>query len=154
MAGQGTRVNDLREISSRLNNSADKELVRWHGWLDQETLSTLHEQIDVAVLPGRSALEAMASGIPTITLGAKAYYGPTWRINSDGMAWNWGHVHDGGYEPGALYEDLMNACRLSSTDRERISQTSRQFIKAFHSQEQLDDKLSSLYNLILATATK
>lgn len=154
IAGHGTRVGDLSAWSDRLNEDSGKRVVNWNGWLDQESLAALHGRIDLTVSAGRNALESMASGIPTIVLGQKAYYGPTWGAETGGMAWNWGHVHDGGFEPGDLYRDIKKALDLTPQQRREIGTASRRFVEAFHEQDHVDDLLAATYQMHLAGSSR
>ena len=149
VAGAGERHAELEELADRLNMAACTSVVTWHGWLEPESLAELHGQSGVAVVAGRNALEAMASGLPTIAVGARSYYGPIWKRHTDGMAWNWGHVNARGYESGRLYQDLNDVLQLSSDQRERIGLASRRIIEAFHSQEDVDDRLAAIYRMHL-----
>lgn len=152
IAGHGALFGELSASANRLNEDSGECVVNLHGWLDQDALAALHERVDLAVAPGRNALESMASGVPTITVGQKAYYGPNWRAGTDGMAWNWGHVHDRGFEPGDLYRDIKEALDLAPQQRREIGGASRQFVEAFHAQRHVDDLLAATYRMHLAGA--
>lgn len=150
MAGSGTRLHELEALANQLNTEAGDTVVTWHGWLDQDALSRLQDKVGLSVSAGRNALEAMATGLPTIAVGARAYYGPTWMGRTDGMAWNWGNVHTGGYEPRSLHRDIETVLHLPVERRERIGRASRGFVEAFHSQEDVDNRLAALYRMHLA----
>jgi len=73
IAGTGPEEARLRSAVDAL--PALKDLVIFHGWLDQTALAEQMNAADVAVAPGRSAIETMARGIPTVAVGSGGVVG-------------------------------------------------------------------------------
>lgn len=68
MVGEGPARADLEAAAEKLSESTAE--VRFVGWRQKDDLRELHGRALVSISPGRSALEAMAMGVPTITCGA------------------------------------------------------------------------------------
>jgi glycosyltransferase involved in cell wall biosynthesis len=107
--------------------------VVWHGWLNASDMRSVMSECDIIIAPGRSALEAMALGRPTIAVGSKHYAGivapQSWRAIA---ATNFGGIGSrfADYEPNRLASDL-----LSLIDNEDLRLELGEFSAALVNQE-------------------
>ncbi len=103
----------------------------------------------MSVAPGRGALESMATGTPTIAVGSKGYYGPTWRNIRGGMHSNFGGVATGPIDGAPILDDLGHLKFLTPPMREGVGLTSRKVASAFFDQSKTDDALAAPYEIHL-----
>lgn len=75
VAGDGTRLGDLRDACETVNAARGRESFRTVGWLDASELAREIALSSVVLSPGRGALQAMAVGRATVALGSKGYVG-------------------------------------------------------------------------------
>lgn len=75
IAGTGNRLPELEAHAARLNGRAGTELVTMHGWLGPNELDALYRNVDISVSPGRSAMDALAVGLPSIAVGSAGCLG-------------------------------------------------------------------------------
>lgn len=122
VAGDGTEMPLLREAAERLRAAIGHQLVNFHGWLDREALDTLEAKCNLALCPGRSALNSLERGIPTIALASAGCFGLVSRENF----WQAIHSNFGGYglrepiSPQALFDTLR---RLADPRAPELSET-------------------------------
>lgn len=113
------------------------------GWLVDTALRDAYLDCDIIIAPGRSAIEAMASGKPVIAVGSKNYIGLIKQDNWQcGMYNNFGGsgLKLADYEIGSVEKDLDNLIDL----RERIKplgEFSYKIAKQFFDADQLNQKL-------------
>lgn len=75
LAGAGTELPHLEECARDLERKIGQSCVTFHGWLPQDRLQALYSRSDFAVAPGRSALDALGFGLPTIAIGSAGCFG-------------------------------------------------------------------------------
>ena len=70
VAGDGIDLPELRAAARMVNAALGHEAVLLPGWLSSQELDALWEKADFSISPGRSALESIAAGLPTIAVGS------------------------------------------------------------------------------------
>lgn len=75
LAGTGTDLPRLEEAAGKLEQKVGHACVHFHGWLSQNALEALYQSSDFAAAPGRSALNALSFGLPTIVVGSAGCFG-------------------------------------------------------------------------------
>lgn len=70
VAGGGSDMDELIEAADKLDAALGRRVVSFLGWLNQHDLAKAYAESDVAVAPGRSAIDAMAHGLPVIAVGS------------------------------------------------------------------------------------
>ena len=70
IAGNGTQLHLLEAAAARLEAEAGQPMVRFCGWLDAPSLAQAMRRASAVVAPGRSALEALAMGVPPLAVGS------------------------------------------------------------------------------------
>ncbi|MGX9353361.1 glycosyltransferase family 4 protein (plasmid) [Shimia sp. W99] len=88
VAGTGTQIGQLQQAADRLNRTYGTDLVRFHGWLEASALYELYTVCDFSISPGRSAMESMAMGLPTVALGSQGCFGLITPDRTDQAAWS------------------------------------------------------------------
>ncbi len=100
---------ERESLAAAISDAGVHTEVRWHGWLDAPQMLAAMASCDIIIAPGRSALEAMALGRPTIAIGSKHYAGvvseSTW---TDIAATNFGGIGSrfDEYSHGQLTADI------------------------------------------------
>ncbi|OAE40675.1 glycosyltransferase family 4 protein [Agrobacterium tumefaciens] len=144
IAGDGTRHSEL--VNSSLSAFGHGTQVRFHGWLDKPELNYLHETCHVAVAPGRSAMAAMAKGLPVIPLGSAGCFGLATKDRLSEAA----YCNFGGYgltneaSPVQIIEDLVWLSSASSA-RDELGRASQVFILDNFSLSQHHKRLEDFY---------
>lgn len=151
MAGAGALRPDLEKAAAHLNARMGRTLVRFEGWRPAPMLARLFRQADIVVAPGRSALEAMACGVPVIAVGSKKYVGI---LQGDGLLQGM-HTNFGGignkhkdYAPGAMLRDIdriLGDAKLA----DRLRTTYAGLISSTYRQAAIDSLLDALYTMSL-----
>lgn len=75
VAGTGTEQSRLISAAEYLNAKVRRAAVTFYGWLGKTDLDALYGNSDLAMAPGRSAIDAMARGLPVIAIGSKGCAG-------------------------------------------------------------------------------
>lgn len=75
IVGDGTEMPLLRTAAAVLDNAVGQTRVEFVGWQAPKHLARLLAGSAAAVAPGRSALESLACGVPTVALGSRGYVG-------------------------------------------------------------------------------
>jgi glycosyltransferase involved in cell wall biosynthesis len=75
VAGAGSELNALIAAAEYLNSKVGRPSVTFYGWLGRTDLDAVYANCDIAVCPGRSAIDAMALGLPVIAVGSKGCAG-------------------------------------------------------------------------------
>lgn len=152
VAGDGGLRQEMEEVAQETNTAAGKQLITFVGWLDETSLATLTSMCDLAIAPGRSALESMACGVPVIAIGSKGYIGLIGSQETmSGIDTNFGGVgvkHEG-YESGAMYRDID---RVIYDDHllSDLGTLSKKIVSTFFAQANLNDQLLRMYEFLLA----
>ncbi|HYD64547.1 sulfotransferase [Azospirillum sp.] len=151
MAGDGVLRPDLEKAAAQLNARTGRPLVRFEGWRPAAELAHLFRQADIVVAPGRSALEAMACGVPVIAVGSKKYVGI---LQGDGLLQGM-HTNFGGignkhkdYAPGAMLRDIDRIIG-DGEFADRLRATYAGLIESTYRQATIDRLLDALYTMSL-----
>lgn len=146
IVGDGTKLPDLKKASAELNAALGGERVHFTGWATPKELARLFASSAVAVAPGRSALEALASGLPTVALGSRGYTGLIDGPGAlDGLHANFGGAGSKG-AADAMLIDVRNALDPEQFDRRmRLGSA----IAAIHDQRLVDAAHQRLWNLMI-----
>ena len=148
VAGHGTLQEEIVRQAEELNQAACKQLVSFHGWLDEKALAEFYNQADLCVGPGRCALEAMACAKPVIALGSQGYLGLLENsVFQEGLYTNFGGL--GSNSGRRILESMFHDIDRIVYDREHmmtLGRKSADFVHAFFSQEKLDAELLALYS--------
>jgi glycosyltransferase involved in cell wall biosynthesis len=75
VAGTGSELNGLISAAEYLNSKVGRTAVSFYGWLGRDDLHAVYANSDLAMCPGRSAIDAMARGLPVIAIGSKGCAG-------------------------------------------------------------------------------
>ena len=147
VAGDGGLISRVRDAASVLNRSPIHHPVQFTGWLDSRQLIKLMRQVDVSISPGRSALQSLALGVPTIGLGGRGYLGfIDGSLAPRAMYQHFGSREAGwdAYPRGQLGRDLRAALasRADETTRELGKAIARSF-----SQERVDRDVQRLWSV-------
>ena len=137
IAGAGTELEEMKRACER--SFGGTAPVCFHGWLHEPALSELVDSADVAIAPGRSALEAMARGKPVVATGSAGCFGLVTEDRFESAA----YCNFGGYGlsaeaiPGAVFDELDALAnnvpmRAELGDRSSAFVRSRFDLKAHH----------------------
>ena len=151
IAGEGSERKSMEQEAAKLNDAAGRELVRFHGWLDDASLAKLYDTADLTIGPGRCVPESMACGTPALAIGKASYVGLIEaRRFVAGLHTNFGECYqeDGGCASGAMFNDIDRVIY----DREllwRLGQSSVALIRAYFDQNRIDSQLLALYGTLM-----
>lgn len=150
VAGTGSDLDELKECARQLAQRLGKSVVTFHGWLNQAQLSALYPSATAALCPGRSAIEAMGAGLPTIALGSQGCFG---LVDVDRFE-QAKHCNFGGFgldvqvAPNEVLDDLASL-RTDPGRRDALSAKSRAFIKSHFDQRFWNEALWRSYRDVL-----
>lgn len=103
--------------------------IEWLGWLEQSQLPEAMRRADFVIAPGRSALEGMAVGKPTIAVGSKSYQGlitpSTWQNIASTNFGGIGTKYDG-YTSGQIGEAILEL--MDETMRRELAHFSAELV--------------------------
>lgn len=124
IVGDGTQ---REKYASRYEKALEgtSQTMEWLGWVEQDDLPEVMRRADFVIAPGRSALEGMAVGKPTIAVGSKSYQGlvtpSTWQ---DIASTNFGGIGNKyeGYSPGQIGEAILEL--MDETTRRELARFS------------------------------
>jgi glycosyltransferase involved in cell wall biosynthesis len=126
----GPPANPFTEAIDRAAASGAAEVVRV-GWIsNRAALQQFFADADVAVAPGRAAMEAIACGIPTIAAGSRGYVGlVTDQSLALAQSTNFGGVQQAAtaYSPGAVVEHFRQALAMPPAQTAELRQQLRKF---------------------------
>ena len=151
IAGEGSERQSMEREAAKLNDAAGRELVRFHGWLDDASLAKLYGTADLTIGPGRCVPESMACGTPALAIGKASYVGLIEaRRFVAGLHTNFGECYqeDGGCASGAMFDDIDRVIY----DREllwQLGQSSVALIRAYFDQNRIDSQLLALYGTLM-----
>jgi glycosyltransferase involved in cell wall biosynthesis len=137
IVGAGTLLNALQAASRPLRAKFGPDTVRFHGWVDRPALETLYSESDVAVAPGRSAIDAMGRGLPIVAVGSRGCAG----LGTVDRLGELAHANFGGF---GLVERRSAAATISelvelSTNRRRLAALGR--ASACFARERFDERV-------------
>ncbi|WP_215113072.1 glycosyltransferase family 4 protein [Exiguobacterium sp. s63] len=128
VVGDGTQ---RKKYASRYEDAIEgtDQTMEWLGWIDQDDLPEAMRRADFVIAPGRSALEGMAVGKPTIAVGSKSYQGlvtpSTW---NDIASTNFGGIgtkYDG-YTSGQIGDAILEL--MDETTRQELGRFSTSLV--------------------------
>lgn len=147
--GDGKLRDDFLEETHNILTNTNHN-IEITGWLVDDDLQSAYMDCDIIIAPGRSAIESMACGKPTIAVGSKKYIG---LIKHDN--WKQGVYNNfGGY--GNKFSDYIKGSLENELDsllnkRENITivgQFSYNIAKTFYNAESINNNLLSIYKII------
>lgn len=148
IVGQGDQEASLRD---KMNQSSGKNSFEFLGWLEGNGLRAAYTNADIAIVPGRCALEAMSCGIASIGLGSKGYTGIIGPQNwQKGVYSNFGGLGNmqESYEVGAIekdFDELMHSKEM----RAALGEFGKKIVKAFFDQTKVNKEMLDLYEIVL-----
>lgn len=148
VVGDGTQTEAFR---ARLEVLRGENPVKFLGWLEGEALRSAYRSSDFVFAPGRCALEAMSSGVPTIAVGSKNYCGlvssDTWQ---QGVYSNFGGVGNqhAYYKPEMVQKDL-DKLLASKSYRDGLSSFGVHLIQQFFDSKKINEQLLGIYHLAI-----
>ena len=154
VAGEGSERKSMEQEAAKLNDAAGRELVRFHGWLDDASLAKLYDAADLTIGPGRCVPESMACGTPALAIGKASYVGLIEaRRFVAGLHTNFGEGYqaEGECPAGAMFDDIDRVIY----DREllwQLGQSSVALIRAYFDQNLIDTQLLALYDTLVMDA--
>lgn len=152
VAGDGSERSALNAAAREVAAQAGRPLVTFLGWQDEPALARLYNSCHVAVAPGRSAMDAMACGAPTIALGSRGYVGV---VDGPGVLRGIHGNFGGAASPeadqsvGALFRDIETIARDDARLVE-LGNLGRETVAALYAQPLVDAKLLHAYRICLA----
>ena len=152
VAGEGGERKSMEQAAAKLNDASGRELVRFHGWLDDSSLAKLYGTADLTIGPGRCVPESMACGTPALAVGKGSYLGLIdARRFVAGLHTNFGECYQeaGECASGAMFDDIDRLIY----DREllwQLGQSSVALIRAYFDQNRIDRQLLALYGTLMA----
>jgi len=148
IAGEGPLESRLRDAAARAGLEGGKVDVRFLGWRNAEELAQLYNLATVAIVPGRSVLEAMACGTPAIAVSSKAYFG---LVDSSSLLKGY-YSNFGGvgavmqtYRSGMLLRDVTSAA--SYGDLVALRGLYERFTSSWVCQRLVDEQMTRLYEI-------
>lgn len=156
IAGDGGERERLEREAAALNDAAGRQMVRFHGWVDEFELANFYKAADLAIGPGRCAMEAMACGTPAIAIGKNCYLGLVEANRFPAAVYtNFADSGHGGYgsAPEAMFDDIESVIH----DRnllQHIGHRSNALIRAYFDQNLLNDQLLSLYATLIGNGRR
>ena len=156
IAGDGGERERLEREAAELNDAAGRQMVRFHGWIDEFELANLYKAADLAIGPGRCAMEAMACGTPAIAIGKNCYLG---LVEADRFpAAVYTNFADSGHgDYGSAPESMFDDIEAVIHDRDllqHIGHRSNALIRAYFDQNLLNDQLLSLYATLIGNGRR
>lgn len=149
IAGEGTEIDTLKRVAKQLALKANREVVHFLGWQNKENLVHLYGQSDIFVGPGRSTIEAMSFGLPSIAIGSKGYVGLIDSTNVlHGVYTNFGGDLTGkALDSSALSYDVQRVLKMDKDDFSVLKDISQSTVQTFFELETLNNKLINTYTL-------
>lgn len=148
--GNGTLKDKfINECETILKDSDHK--INFMGWLMDYELKEAYLNCDIIMAPGRSAIESMACGKPTIAVGSKKYIGlikhDNWRLALYNNFGGYGKKFND-YSSGSVESDLD----LLLDNKDNIillGKFGNRISEIFYDSELINKKLAELYKFIL-----
>jgi len=112
ICGDGAARDTIHNACEHLNAKIGRQAATMLGWCSPDQLAAEMRSADVVMAPGRSALEGIASGVPTVALGSKGYVG---FLAGDGLLtgldcnFGGGGIGRANYPPGQALADIKVA---------------------------------------------
>ena len=146
IAGAGTLLDALEAASRPLRANVGPDAVRFHGWVDRQALEALYVESDVAVAPGRSAIDAIGRGLPIVAVGSQGCAG----LGTVGRLSELAHANFGGFglvEHRSAITTVAELIELSASRRRlaALGRASTRFARERFDARVHDQRLLALY---------
>jgi glycosyltransferase involved in cell wall biosynthesis len=154
VVGNGTELYLLKELAVKINAEANKNIVKFLGWMDKESFIGLYDEADISIGAGRSVIESLSFGLPTIALGSKGYIGiidnsETIQAGIDNnFGGNWS-IDDTSHQK--LYQDIHILVNYSKKEKEKIGKLSQSIVNTFYDLKIINNTLVNLYSIFSLT---
>nr|WP_240542877.1 glycosyltransferase family 4 protein [Exiguobacterium qingdaonense] len=141
IVGDGTQ---REKYESRYHEALEGtgQTIKWLGWLGQGDLPEAMHHADFVIAPGRSALEGMAVGKPTIAVGSKSYQGlvtpSTWQDIASTNFGGIGTKYDG-YTSGQIGDAILEL--MDEATRQDLARFSAALVDEHFRDEQSQRRL-------------
>jgi len=145
--GDGNEIEKLKNIATKINTQAKREVVKCLGWKEKEFILNLYKNCDIFVGSGKNVIEAMSFSKPVIVIGSEGYIGII-NDNSylDAIYTNFSANFNKQQE--LLYNDLDNILTYSNENLNSLGQISYFICKTFFDSNDINKKLLNIYNLM------
>ena len=151
IVGDGTQ---REKYASRYEEALEGtgQTMEWIGWVEQDDLPDVMRRADFVIAPGRSALEGMAVGKPTIAVGSKSYQGlvtpSTWQ---DIASTNFGGIGTKyeGYTSGQIGDAILEL--MDETTRRELAHFSAALIDEHFRDEAAQRRLLEVLEQAIVT---
>lgn len=149
LVGEGEELPGLLDKAKALEALCGPGFVSAKGWMNAEALEAEVRQHDLAVAPGRSAMEAMAAGLPTVALGSAGCVGLMDEAGLKRGQWcNFGGYGTVGIGPEEAWKDIARMKR-SPEERRRIGLLGSSFVKEHYDHRVVAAQLIGHYQDVL-----
>lgn len=152
-AGQGSLEKVIRREAKKLNAAVGRKVVTFTGWLAPAALADMFSTCDAAIAPGRAAVEAMASGLPTIAIGSSSCVGLVTTENRDAAEYcNFGGLGMANPQPvERVWSDILEL-RNFPARRRRLGIASSHYARESFAQSSVDRTTHYLYERLVREA--
>jgi len=145
--GDGSELSKIESLAIQINKLANRQVIHILGWKDPSYITSIYNQIDIFIGPGRSLIEALYFGIPSIAIGSKGYVGI---INDEnylhGIYTNFGGDKSKLYI-SLLYSDFLQLLNLSSSKLQSLKRLSKAIYNSFFDLNNINHKLLNIYEM-------
>lgn len=147
-AGDGTNLSLLKEVAAQAFGAAVNNSVTFYGWLPESKLRELYGQADLTIAPGRSAIDALGLGLPTVAVGSAGCFGLVTPDNYQAAAYcNFGGFGLAeGKTAQTVFDDLTALITRAPEKLSLLGQQLRQCVRVGHDQATWDERLLLLYH--------
>lgn len=154
VAGTGTQLEELRAAAEPLVGADGSALVKFAGWLEVDELAGVIRHATAAVAPGRSAMEALAMGLPTLAVGSAGAS----QVFTAGDLQKAARSNFGGYgsppTDAISTDELWNRLHVAATQHDAaFSSEAANFVVQNFDNVKVNDAIVALYDEVLAGAT-
>lgn len=150
LVGEGEELPGLVEKAKAMEPLCGRDFVVVKPWMAAPALEAEMREHDFAVAPGRSAMEAMSAGLPTIALGSAGCVGLMDEAGLKRGRWcNFGGFGTVGVTPEAAWQDISRMKR-SPEERRNLGLLASSFIHENFSQRAVAAQLLNSYEEVLA----
>ena len=152
VAGDGALRGELEAFGNTLNQRIGRQLITFLGWQDPPALAELYKHCDLAIGPGRCALECMACGTPIIAVGHRGYIGLVDSATAlQGVYGNFGELGEAheSYVLGSMFRDIDRVI-YDEQALSDLGKLSLSLVNAYFRQDDLDRALLRSYEFARA----
>ncbi|AKG73422.1 glycosyltransferase family 4 protein [Salinicoccus halodurans] len=150
IVGSGSLKEEFLEECRDILYSTPHE-IQFYGWLTDNELKNAYLDCDIVIAPGRSVIESMASGKPTIAVGSKKYIGliayDNWIEGVYNNFGGYGNKFDD-YVEGNIEADL-DFLLDDKNNINLLGKFSHTIAHNYFNSEKIQEKLLSLYQILI-----